>query len=74
MTPKDVKFALGQIECYITHKIVSRYIKGLEQMLAENAKTISQHEELLSLQQSEIEDLMLIESDLFSNGDESTML
>lgn len=55
MTPKDVKFALGQIECTITHKIVSRYIKGLEEMLAENAKTINQHEELLALQQSEIE-------------------
>jgi chromosome segregation ATPase len=34
---------------------VSRYIKGLEDMLAENAKTINQHEELLALQQSEIE-------------------
>ena len=55
MTPKEVKFALGQIECATTHKILSRYIKGLEQMLAENAKTINQHEELLDLQQSEIE-------------------
>jgi len=55
MTPKDVKFALGQIECYITHKIVNRYIKGLEQMLAENAKTINQHEELLGFQQEEIQ-------------------
>ena len=55
MTPKNVKFALGQIECNITHKIVSRYIRGLEQMLAENAKTINQHEELLALQQSDIE-------------------
>ena len=55
MTPKEVKFALGQIECTTTHKIVSRYIKGLEGMLAENAKTINQHEELLALQQSEIE-------------------
>ena len=55
MTPKEVKFALGQIECTITHKIVSKYVKGLEQMLSENAKTINQHEELLALQQSEIE-------------------
>lgn len=55
MTPKDVKFALGQIECVTTHKIVSRYIKGLEQMLAENAKTINQHEELLDIKEVEIE-------------------
>lgn len=55
MTPKNVKVALSQIECATTHKIVSRYIKGLEEILAENAKTINQHEELLALQQSEIE-------------------
>lgn len=55
MTPKDVKFALGQIECTITHKIVSRYIKGLEEILAENAKTINQHEELLDIKDEEIE-------------------
>ena len=57
MTPKEVKFALGQIECTITHKIVSRYIRGLEQMLAENAKTINQHEELLDIKDVEIESL-----------------
>lgn len=55
MRPKNVKVALSQIECYTTHKIVSVYIQGLEQMLAENAKTINQHEELLALQQTEIE-------------------
>ena len=55
MTPKDVKFALGQIECTITHKILSKYIKGLDQMLAENAKTINQHEELLDIKDVEIE-------------------
>jgi len=55
MTPKDVKFALGQIDCATTHKIVSRYIKGLEQMLAENAKTINQYEELLDIKDEEIE-------------------
>lgn len=57
MTPKDVKFALGQIECYITHKIVRGYIKGLEKILAEKAKTISQHEELLDIKDEEIESL-----------------
>lgn len=55
MTPKEVKFALGQIECTITHKIVSKYVEGLEQMLSENAKTINQHEELLDFQQEEIQ-------------------
>lgn len=55
MTPKEVKFVLGQIDCTTTYKIVSRYIEGLEEILAENAKTINQHEELLDLQQSEIE-------------------
>lgn len=52
---KEAMFALTQVECDITHKILKNYIKGLEQMLAENAKTINQHEELLALQQSEIE-------------------
>ena len=55
MTPKEVKFALGQIECTTTHKIVSGYVKGLEEVLAENAKTINQHEELLDFQQEEIQ-------------------
>lgn len=36
---------------------VQLYIKGLEQMLAENATTINQHEELLDLQETEIEGL-----------------
>lgn len=57
MTPKEVKFALGQIECTITHKIVSKYIKGLEQMLAESATTINQHEELLDIKDEEIKSL-----------------
>ena len=47
MTPKDVKIALGQIECTVTHKIISRYIKGLEQMLAENAEKINSYESML---------------------------
>lgn len=55
MTPKEVKFALGLIECTVTHRVISRYVKGLEQMLAENAKTINQHEELLDIKEVEIE-------------------
>lgn len=47
MTPKDVKIALGQIECTVTHKIISRYIKGLEQMLSENADKINSYESML---------------------------
>lgn len=38
MTPKEVKFAIGQIECPITHKIISKYIKELERILAEKPK------------------------------------
>ena len=44
---KEVKIALVQIECPITHKIISRYIKGLEEMLAENAEKINSYESLL---------------------------
>ena len=36
---------------------VQLYIKGLKQMLEENATTINQHEELLDLQETEIEGL-----------------
>ena len=36
---------------------VQLYIKGLKQMLAENATTINQLEELLDLQETEIEGL-----------------
>ena len=52
---KEAMFALTQVECDITRKILMSYIKGLEQMLAENAKTINQHEELLGFQQEEIQ-------------------
>ena len=55
MTPKYVSFALSLIESPLIKKVVSKYVEGLEQILAENTKTINQHEELLSLQQSEIE-------------------
>ena len=55
MTSKEAMFALTQAECDITHKILKNYIKGLEQMLAENAKTINQHEEMLDFQQEEIQ-------------------
>ena len=57
MTSKEAMFALTQAECDITHKILKNYIKGLEQMLAENAKTINQHEELLDIKDEEIESL-----------------
>ena len=57
MIPKEVKLALGLIECTVTHRVISRYIKGLDQMLAENAKTINQHEELLDIKDEEIESL-----------------
>lgn len=36
---------------------VQLYIKRLKQMLAENATTINQHEELLDLQEKELEGL-----------------
>ena len=55
MTPKYVSFALSLIESPLIKKVVSKYVRGLEEMLAENAKTINQHEELLDFQQSEIE-------------------
>lgn len=58
MTPKDVEFALGQIECSVTHEILSRYVKGLELMLAENTKTINPPEELLDINEEELESLL----------------
>ena len=54
MTPKYVSFAISLIESPLIKKVVSGYVEGLEQMLAENAKTINQHEELLDFQQEEI--------------------
>lgn len=57
MSTKEAMFALTQVECGITHKILKNYIKGLEQILAENAKTINQHEELLGIKDVEIESL-----------------
>ena len=69
MTAEECRMNLGDVEIKTFPKRVgnapdidmnsfdgvSVYIKGLEDMLAENAKTINQHEELLALQQSEIE-------------------
>lgn len=63
---KEVTFALTQVECEITHKILKNYIKGLEQMLAESATTINQHEELLDFQQEEIQ-MLRHEIDSLSN-------
>lgn len=57
MSPKEVKFALCHNECSTRRGILVKYIKGLEQMLAENATTIYQLEELLYLQDTEIEGL-----------------
>ena len=55
MTPKYVSFSISLIESPLIKKVVSAYVEGLEQMLVEDVKTINRHEELLSLQQSEIE-------------------
>ena len=55
MTPKYVSFSISLIESPLIKKVLSGYVKGLEQMLAENAKTINQHEELLDFQQEEIQ-------------------
>ena len=55
MTPKYVSFALSLIESPLIKKVVSKYVEGLEQILAENAKTINQHEEMLDFQQEEIQ-------------------
>ena len=55
MTPKYISFSISLIESPLIKKILSKYIKGLEEMLAENAKTINQHEELLDFQQEEIQ-------------------
>ena len=55
MTPKYVSFAISLIESPLIKKILSKYIKGLEEMLAENAKTINQHEELLDIKDEEID-------------------
>ena len=55
MTPKYVSFALSLIESPLIKKVVSVYVEGLEEVLAENAKTINQHEELLDIKDEEIE-------------------
>ena len=44
---KEAMFALTQVECDITHKILKNYVKGLEQMLAENAEKINSYESML---------------------------
>ena len=55
MTPKYVSFAISLIESPLIKKVLSKYVEGLEEMLAENAKTINQHEELLDIKDEEIE-------------------
>ena len=55
MTPKYISFSISLIESPLIKKVLSGYVKGLEQMLAENAKTINQHEEMLDFQQEEIQ-------------------
>ena len=44
---KEAMFALTQVECDITRKILRNYIKGLEQMLYENADKINSYESML---------------------------
>ena len=55
MTPKYVSFSISLIESPLIKKVLSGYVEGLEQMLAENTKTINQHEELLDIKDEEIE-------------------